>query len=923
MVTVSPACAEPAHLAAGRGNVQRRSSVGGQEAPVKRRFSLVLCAALLLTWLPAPTVPVAADTPGGTVVAWGRNTYGQTSVPAGLTGVVAVAAGGFHSLALKADGTAVAWGHNDAGQASVPAGLTGVVAIAAGQFHSLALRSDGTVVAWGYNNYGQASVPAGLTGVVAIAAGEYHSLALKADGTVVAWGSNGNGQASVPAGLTGVVAIAAGTVHSLALKADGTVVTWGRDNSGPAKVPAELSGVVAIAAGWNHNLALKADRTVTAWAAFGSESLVTRVPSGLWHVEAIAAGLNFSLAFSEDVGLATWGDNYYGQCVVPDALKGVIVGGIAAGQAHALAIVMPRPSGFALSVDHAAGPVPQAVTVGDLDGDGNLDAAVANTYTSTVSVLLGRGDGTFEGPVAYPTGDASRPVAVALADLDGDDVLDLAVADWWGDAVAVLLGKGDGTFATADRYTTGVSPQSVAVGDLNQDGAADLAVATEDSHAVSVLLGHGDGTFHDQAALYSTGTDSNPTSVAVGDLNGDGTLDLAAATEGSNAVAVLLGNGDGTFQPHQDHGAGWSPSAVTIADLDGDRRPDLAVANLTDATMSVLLGNGDGTFQNRIDHRTGAWPASVAASDLDGDGNLDLAAATQSYGGSVTVLLGNGDGTFQERIDHPTAGGPTSLTVGDLNGDRSPDLMVAKATSGSVAVLFNTTPFAEPNQPPTANAGGPYLAAVNARFTADGTASTVPDGDPLTYAWTFGGQSASGVAPTLVAPAAPGIYPLGLTVDDGHGGTGTASTTVVVYDPAVGFVTGGGWFASPAGAYTADPTLTGKATFGFVSKYLKGTTVPSGTTAFEFSAGDLQFTSTSYDWLVVNQGGSNAQFKGRGTINGAGDNLFMTWASDRTPDTFRIRIWTEDAAGVETVIYDNGTEQPLGGGSIVIHTSKQ
>jgi hypothetical protein len=141
---------------------------------------------------------------------------------------------------------------------------------------------------------------------------------------------------------------------------------------------------------------------------------------------------------------------------------------------------------------------------------------------------------------------------------------------------------------------------------------------------------------------------------------------------------------------------------------------------------------------------------------------------------------------------------------------------------------------------------------------------------------------------------------------------------VVVYDPAGGFVTGGGWIWSPAGAYIADPTLEGKATFGFVSKYVRGANVPTGNTEFQFKTGNLNFKSTSYQWLVVNQNGSNAQFKGYGTINGVGNFGFMIWAADGSPDTFRIKIWV---IGDETnVIYDNGTNQPIGGGSIVVHT---
>jgi hypothetical protein len=144
----------------------------------------------------------------------------------------------------------------------------------------------------------------------------------------------------------------------------------------------------------------------------------------------------------------------------------------------------------------------------------------------------------------------------------------------------------------------------------------------------------------------------------------------------------------------------------------------------------------------------------------------------------------------------------------------------------------------------------------------------------------------------------------------------------VVHDPSAGFVTGGGWIDSPEGAYAPDPLLTGKATFGFVSKYKKGAQTPEGNTEFVFKAADLNFHSTSYDWLVVNQGGSNAQFKGSGTINGEGDYRFKLWAGDGEPDTFRIKIWEEDENDNETVIYDNGFDQPIGGGSIVIHTKK-
>ena len=153
------------------------------------------------------------------------------------------------------------------------------------------------------------------------------------------------------------------------------------------------------------------------------------------------------------------------------------------------------------------------------------------------------------------------------------------------------------------------------------------------------------------------------------------------------------------------------------------------------------------------------------------------------------------------------------------------------------------------------------------------------------------------------------------TVTDDDLGAGTATFAyVVVYDPNGGFVTGGCWITSPAGAYRPDPSLAGKATFGFVSKYQKGATVPTGNTEFQFKAGDLNFKSTAYEWLVI--AGSKAQYKGTGTINGAGSYGFILTANDATTDTFRIKIW--DAA-TGNVVYDNNGDTALGGGSIVVH----
>ena len=236
----------------------------------------------------------------GTVVGWGDNSYGQSTPPTNLTGVTAIAAGADHSLALKADGTVVGWGYDGNGQAMPPTNLSHVVAIAAGDSQSLALKNDGTVVQWGGLSNGGPYVrppapPSNLTDVVSIACGGTHSLALKSDGTVVGWGDDYYGEATAPSNLTQVVAIAVGQAHSLALKSDGTVVGWGDNDDGQATPPTNLVQVVAIAAGWYHSLALKDNGTVTGWGyEYGSEVS----PAGLSGVVAISTHFAHNLALT-------------------------------------------------------------------------------------------------------------------------------------------------------------------------------------------------------------------------------------------------------------------------------------------------------------------------------------------------------------------------------------------------------------------------------------------------------------------------------------------------------------------------------------------------------------------------------------------------------------------------------------------------
>jgi uncharacterized delta-60 repeat protein len=277
--------------------------------------------------------------PTGRVVAWGARNFGQTPAPPDLTGVIAIDAGIWHSLALRSDGTVTAFGDNREGQTNVPSGLTNVIAIAAGDLHNLALKSDRTVVAWGYNCYGQTNAPLGLTDVVAVAGGTYHSVALKADGTVICWGYNDQGQGDPPAGCTNVVAIAAGGNHSVALRGDGTVLAWGWEPDHQMELPEHWTNMQGIACGLDHVMGLKADGTPVVWAfsQFGSCFGQTNIPANATNVALISAGRWHNLALRMDGVLVGWGDCESGECGTPEGLTKLVA--LAGGSAHSVALV--------------------------------------------------------------------------------------------------------------------------------------------------------------------------------------------------------------------------------------------------------------------------------------------------------------------------------------------------------------------------------------------------------------------------------------------------------------------------------------------------------------------------------------------------------------------------------------------------------
>jgi hypothetical protein len=405
-----------------------------------------------------------------------------------------------------------------------------------------------------------------------------------------------------------------------------------------------------------------------------------------------------------------------------------------------------------------------SVAVADVNGDGYPDLVVANACVSystcnsqddgSVSVLLGKGDGTFQAAVTYGSGGITAR-SVAVADVNGDGKPDILVANWIGSGsgvVGVLLGNGDGTFQTPVAYDAGgYLTSSVAVADLNGDGKPDIAVANA-TGTVGVLLGNGDGTFQ-TAVTYSPGG-SGPQSVAVADLNGDGHLDLVVANQNQGhrgSVSVLLGKGDGTFESPVSYSSGgyWTSSAV-IADVNHDGFPDVIVSNICasinpDGTcnsggeLSVLLGKGDGTFRTPVAYYTsgGAENSSVAVADLNGDGKPDIAVLN---GFSVGVFLGNGNGTFQSPVSYGDGGRyGISMAVADVNRDGKPDLLVTDAcyyshclAGSAVGVLLNIRAATITALTSSLN---PSLVGKPVTFTAIVTPAhgTIPDGELVTF----------------------------------------------------------------------------------------------------------------------------------------------------------------------------------------------
>jgi FG-GAP-like repeat len=325
--------------------------------------------------------------------------------------------------------------------------------------------------------------------------------------------------------------------------------------------------------------------------------------------------------------------------------------------ANSVSILLGQGDGtFQAAPDVGVGRPHFGVTVGDFNGDGHQDLATTNigpNLPNSVSILLGQGDGTFQAAPDIEVG--ADPRSVIVGDFNGNGHEDLAVANLFSNSVSILLGQGDGTFQAASDLQVGELPATVTIGDFNGDGHQDLATANI-SDTVSILLGQGDGTFQ-VAPNFVVG--DQPHSIAVGDFNGDGHQDLATPSLTASTVSIRLGQGDGTFQAAPDVGVGAGAISVTVGDFDGDGHQDIAAVNQNINTVSILLGQGDGTFAAAQDFEVGGTPASITVGDFNGDGRPDLATANVS--GTVSILINNTPAAIVVTIDIKPGNFPNSI----------------------------------------------------------------------------------------------------------------------------------------------------------------------------------------------------------------------------------------------------------------------
>ncbi|HKO99186.1 MAG TPA: FG-GAP-like repeat-containing protein, partial [Pyrinomonadaceae bacterium] len=340
-----------------------------------------------------------------------------------------------------------------------------------------------------------------------------------------------------------------------------------------------------------------------------------------------------------------------------------------------------------------SGVQPRSIAVGDFNQDGKNDLATANygsgqgSPSGSISVLLNLGSGSFSPQINLSAG--INPRSIVTADFNSDGRLDLSVLNYNSGACCIsgfattFLGDGAGNFAAAGPPVgVGNDPRAMTTGDFNKDGKVDL-IATLSNASVAVLLGDGSGSFG-AATTFPAG--ASATSIAAGDLNADGNTDVVLGSIFGQAISVLLGNGTGGFGASTLYNNDAFARFVALGDFNLDAKLDVATATSSNK-VSVLLGTGSGTLGSPTQFTLPDSPESVVVQDFNGDGKPDLA-TTQNTGNTVSVLIGDGNGSFGPPANYAGGGGPFFGRSSDFDGDGKPDLAVANISSNTVSVMI-------------------------------------------------------------------------------------------------------------------------------------------------------------------------------------------------------------------------------------------
>jgi hypothetical protein len=337
---------------------------------------------------------------------------------------------------------------------------------------------------------------------------------------------------------------------------------------------------------------------------------------------------------------------------------------------------------------------PYDVAAGDFNNDNQTDIVVANYHSNNIGILLGYGNGSFATVVIYSTGDGSRPQSVAVSNFNQDNIADIVVANHHGDNVGLFLGNGDGTFQNQITFSPGyyALPSFVIANDFNNDNNMDIAVSNKNKDNVGILYGYGNGTFTSVVA-YSIGDGTSPRCIRSGDFNNDKKLDIAVVAPGTNYIVVLYGLGDERFLlgPSFSTGTKSGPISLAVGDFNSDGKLDITTANYLIDNIGVHISYGIQNFGGITSFSTGleSEPSSVAVSDFNNDGRSDVVVA--NYGtNNIGIFLGHGDGTFASMVPYSIGDNshPIAVTVGDLNNDNRSDIAVANFQTNNVYILF-------------------------------------------------------------------------------------------------------------------------------------------------------------------------------------------------------------------------------------------